>query len=461
MATVSIQQKTVYPPGPRLHLLSRTFWEMRRRPPETMAKIAHRYGDVVHMSFQGRHLYLLNRPEFIEDVLITHNKDFIKGQGLQRTKALLGEGLLTSEGDFHLRQRRLIQPVFHRQQLNQYGQVMVDATEQASERWSSQAGPDGSLAIDVEKEMKRLALAIAGRTLFNADVEADASEVGQALTNIMELQNSLFARPADNPGLFGGRIAERFAENRERLDRIVYRLIADRRKMMENGQPGPDDVLGRLLKAQDTENGSGMSDQQVRDEVLTLFLAGHETTANALTWTWYLLSQNPDVEKRLQQEVDQVLSGHAPGVADLENLPYTHNVFTESMRIYPPAWIIGRQVQNEYEVGGYTLPVGSGVLLSQWVTHHDPRYYPDPWRFDPDRWLPEQKARRPKFAYFPFGAGPRQCIGENFAWMEGEIALAALARSWQMRLLPGQKIDIRPRITLRPKYPILMRVERR
>jgi cytochrome P450 len=434
---------------------------MRRRPPETLAKIAHRYGDIVHMSIQGRHLYLLNRPEFIEDVLITHNKDFVKGQGLQRTKALLGEGLLTSEGDFHLRQRRLIQPVFHRQQLNQYGQVMVEAAEQASERWSRQAGADGSLVIDVEREMKRLALAIAGRTLFNADVEADASEVGQALSNIMELQNSLFARPADSTGLLGGRIAERFAENRERLDRIVYRLIAGRRKMMERGQPGPDDVLGRLLKAQDAEDGSGMSDQQVRDEVLTLFLAGHETTANALTWTWYLLSQNLQVEAYLHQEVDRVLSGNAPGVADLENLPYTHNVFTESMRIYPPAWIIGRQVQNEYEVGGYILPVGSGVLLSQWVMHHDPRYYPDPWRFDPDRWQPEQKSRRPKFAYFPFGAGPRQCIGENFAWMEGELVLAALARSWQMRLMPGQKIDIRPRITLRPKYPILMRLERR
>jgi cytochrome P450 len=306
--------------------------------------------------------------------------------------------------------------------------------------------------------MSTLTLAIVGKTLFDTDIEQEASEVGHALTTAMQLFDR-FMNPLGEvlnrlptPGTLRMNAAMR------RLDEIVYGIIALRRA---DGRDHAD-LLSMLLHAQDVEGDGGiMTDCQVRDEAMTLFLAGHETTAVALSWTWYLLSQNPDVEQRLHQELNTVLQDRPPSFADVPRLQYTELVFSEAMRLYPPAWIIGRRAVTDYSVQGYTVPAGSVVIMSQYLVHRDPRWWPDPERFDPDRWTPEAKASRPRFAYFPFGGGPRICVGEPFAWMEGVLLLATLAQHWRLRLTSDARIDTLPRITLRPKYGMGMVLEKR
>jgi cytochrome P450 len=426
---------------------------MRRDPLAFLTRIAREYGDVVRFRLGPVDIYLLNRPEFIRDLLVTDAAAFHKGRGLERAKRLLGEGLLTSEDPVHLRHRRMMQPAFHQERIAGYGAVMVELGERLASRWQ-----DGETR-DVSLEMTRLTLAIVGRTLFDADVESESDEIGAALTTSIQLFSSTLTLPffqvLDRLPLPGNR---RFERAKARIDATINRMIAERRR----APGGRSDLLSLLIAASDPEGEGGrMTDAQVRDEAVTLFLAGHETTANALTWTWYLLSQNPEVEARLHEEVDAVLREREPTVADLPRLAYTETALAESMRLYPPAWIVGRRALSDYGVGGFEVPKRSIVVASQWVTHRDPRYFPDPERFDPDRFRPEAKARRPKFAYFPFGGGPRVCIGEGFAWMEGVLLLATLARRWRLRLEPGQEIVPAPSITLRPKHGIRMRLERR
>ena len=377
----------------------------------------------------------------------------MKGRGLQRAKRLLGEGLLTSENPLHTRQRRLAQPAFHKQRIASYASLMVDYAERHQrERWK-----DGQ-TLDVSQEMMHLTLAIVGKTLFDTDTEREAEEVRAALSATMVSFTRFlmpFAELLDHLPLPSTR---RFQEARSRLDTIIYRMIDERRKS------GADrgDLLSMLLMAQDEEgDGGGMTDEQLRDEAMTIFLAGHETTANALTWTWYLLSQHPEVETRLHEEVDSVLAGRRPTVEDLPRLSYTEMVLAEAMRLYPPAWVLGRRALKDYEVGGYRVPAGSLVIMSQYVTHRDERFFPDPLRFDPERWTPEAKAARPQFSYFPFGGGPRRCIGDGFAWMEGILVIATLAQSWRMRLVPGHPVELRPVVTLRPKHGMRMTLELR
>jgi cytochrome P450 len=376
----------------------------------------------------------------------------MKGEGLQRAKRLLGEGLLTSEGEFHLRQRRLAQPAFHRQRIAAYAATMVEYSDRACDRW--QAGE----TRDVAREMMRLTLAIAGKTLFDADVESEADEIGEALTTTFALFNRLtlpFAQLLERLPLPATR---RFQKARERLDATIYRIIDERRASGEDR----GDLLSMLIAARDEEgDGSGMTDEQLRDEAMTIFLAGHETTANALTWTWYLLSQHPDIEARFHAEVDEVLKGGLPAAEDFPRLRYTEMVFAEAMRLYPPAWIIGRRALGDYRIDGYTIPARSILLMSQYVTHHDARFFPNPFRFDPERWAPEARESRPKFSYFPFGGGPRLCIGESFAWMEGALVLATIARRFRMRLAPGHPVEMQPLVTLRPKHGMRMIPEAR
>jgi cytochrome P450 len=325
------------------------------------------------------------------------------------------------------------------------------ATE-TRERWR-----DGA-ALDMSEEMMRLTLGIVGKTLFDADVVSDAQQVGEAMTVVMDLFNIItipffeLLQKLPLPQL------RRFDSARARLDAIIYRLIEERRRSgVDRG-----DLLSMLLLAQDTEGDGGtMTDEQLRDEVMTIFLAGHETTANALTWTWYLLSQNPEAEAKLHQEIDRVLEGRLPTFEDVAQLKYTEMVLAESMRLYPPAWAIGRLAMNESEIGGYVVPKKSLVLMSQYVMHRDPRYFPEPLRFDPDRWTAEARESRPQFSYFPFGGGPRRCIGEGFAWMEGILLMATLAQQWQMRLVANHPVVLKPVITLRPKYGMRMTVIRR
>lgn len=447
----------IYPPGPngttpvaRL----RGYVAFRRDPLNFLTRLAREHGDIVHFIVGAQHAYLLNHPDLIRDVLVNHQDHFHKGRALQRAKRLLGEGLLTSEGEHHRRQRRLAQPAFHKKRIDAYGAVMVDYAARQIAHWR-----DGADA-DIAHEMMRLTLSIVGKTLFDADVESDADDIGGALDAIMELFNMLLLPYSEYLEKLPLPHTRRFERARAKLDRVIYRIIEERR----HNHRDAGDLLSMLLDARDEEtDGAGMTDSQIRDEVMTLILAGHETTANLLSWTWYLLAQNPAAEATLHAELDEVLSRgrRLPTVADLPRLRYTEMVVSESMRLYPPAWVVGRLAVEDLEVGGYTIRSGSLVLLSQYVTHRDPRYFRDPARFSPERWTPEARDARPAYSYFPFGGGARRCIGEGFAWMEGVLLTATIASRWRMRLDPHHKVEPYPRITLRPRRGIRVTLERR
>jgi cytochrome P450 len=369
---------------------------------------------------------------------------------LERARVLLGDGLLTSEGDHHRRQRRLVQPAFHRDRLAGYGAVMVERTAEVRERWQSGA------SFDVLQEMMRLTLAIVAKTLFSTEVDSEADDIGTALTEVFALFDIILLPFSELLEKLPLPAVRRFHRARKRLDQTIYRLIAERRALgIDAG-----DLLSMLLLARDEDGQGGMTDPQVRDEALTLFLAGHETTSNALTWTWYLLSQNPAAEAAFHAEIDTALAGRLPSFEDLPRLRYTESVFAESLRLYPPVWGIGRRALEDYPVGDFVVPKGSVVLMSPYAMHRDSRWFPDPLEFRPERWLSDDAAR-PKFAYFPFGGGARVCIGERFAWMEGILILAALGERWRLRLEPGHRVETHARITMRPKHGMRMIAQQR
>ncbi len=443
---------TELPPGPKGAPVVGSILELRRNPVDFLMRAAQTYGDIVYFKLGTQEVFLLNDPELIKEVLVTNSKNFIKSRGLQMAKSVLGEGLLTSEGDFHHRQRRLAQPAFHRQRIAGYAEVMVQIGAQLRARWQ-----DGD-TLNIAEEMMRVTLAIVAKTLFDADVESEAKDIGDSLTAVMKMFDRVtlpfpqLINKLPLPSNF------RFVKALQRLDNTIYRIINERRKSGEDR----GDLLSMLLLAQDEEgDGTGMTDKQVRDECMTLFLAGHETTANALTWTWYLLSQHPDVEARFHDEIDSLLSGRMPNFEDVAKLKYTTMVFAESMRLYPPAWTLGRQVLNDYPLGKFVARKGAIILMSPYVMGHTARYYPEPFTFDPQRWTEAAQAARPKFSYFPFGGGSRLCIGEPFAWTEGALLLATIAQRWQMRLVEGHRVEPRPIVTLRPKYGMNMTLKKR
>lgn len=438
------------PPGLKLNLpfyITRKFFNPGD-PIKLFEYLQRTYGSTSHYRIATSDVFVMHEPEFIREILINQADKFIKERTQRRMKILLGNGLITSEGDFHRRQRRIVAPAFHRQRIQAYGAVMVDRALAMREEW--QPGQEiGALA-----EMMRLTLQIVARTLLNTDVTAEVRRINDEVNAIMDLYNFLVALPKAEaylnwpiPGLM------RFRRARKRLDAVVNRIIAEHRAdAVDRG-----DLLSMLLRSRDDEDDhSGMTDEQVRDEVLTIFLAGYETVATALTWTWYLLAQNPAAEARMHEELDRVLAGRAPTIEDLPQLRYTEMVLAESMRLYPPAWAMGRQATEDVALGPYLLPAGSYVFFSQYMIQRNPEFWPEPLAFRPERFTPEAKAGRPKFVYFPFGAGSRQCIGEGFAWMEGVLVLATLAQKWRLRLVPGQTIGLQPKITLRPKPEIRM-----
>ncbi len=437
----------IFPPGPKASILNTLTYRPGRDPLAFFSGLAREYGDLAYVRLGGERLFVVSDPRVIKDVLVTHDQNFHKSRGLERTKRLLGGGLLTSEDAFHLRQRRLMQPAFHRDRIAAYASTMVAFAERVRNGWT-----DGA-TLDVAREMSRLTLLIVGKTLFDADVESQAREVGDAMSRLMHSFWTLMLPFGERLERLPIPYLRRARRARERLDTIIYGIIRERRASgVDRG-----DLLSTLLLAQDDEDtGRGMTDRQVRDEAMTLFLAGHETTANALTWTWYLLSQAPDVERRVHEEVDRVLSGRLPAVADVDRLPYLTRVVTESMRLYPPAWLVGRRAVNQYSIDGYDVPPRAIIVMSQWIVHRDGRYYTNPERFDPDRWTPEFKASLPRFAYFPFGGGPRQCIGESFAWMELVLVMATIAQRWRFELVPNHPVVPHAVITLRPKYGMKM-----
>jgi len=443
--------KLPLPPGPKGHPI---LGVMREFNNDSLGFITRcrKFGDVVRSRFLYVHAYFLYNADDIEALLTTKAKSFRKAGSLRSPffARLVGNGLVTSEGDFWRRQRRLAQPAFHRQRISTYGEVMVDYAQRAIDKW--RPGEE----IDISKDMTRLTLEIVVKTLFNADVSNDADHVGAMLSEVVKP----FASQATLKWILDNRLPtpghRRYFKAVSEIDRIVFRIISDRRASKSD----EGDLLSMLLQAQD-DDGSQMNDAQLRDEVMTLFLAGHETTALALSWSWYLLATHPEAEAKFHAEIDEVLQGRVPTVDDLRKLTYTEMIAKEAMRLYPPAYAVGREALEDTEIGGFRVPKGSQVFAFQWVTQRDERYFERPDKFEPERWTPERSERLPKYAYFPFGGGPRQCIGNYFAMMEVVLLLATIGQRFRFSLAPNHKVEVLPVLSLRPKNGIRAVVEKR
>jgi cytochrome P450 len=440
-----------FPPGFQRNLLWFAFRKFRPANPILLFQhLSHEYGDIAHYKIGWHHIVFLNHPDYIREVLVVQNDNFIKERTVQRTKMLLGEGMITAEGAQHRIQRQVAQPAFHRQRIPEYASTMVQEAARSRDRW--RPGEQRDIAID----MMHLTLNVVAQTLFATDLREEVDELSDAINRIMSLYNFLVMLPAAEwlvhvrpPGLAA------FVRARKRIDRVVYRMITAHRERASHG----GSLLDLMLAA--SPDTSAASEQSLRDQVITIFLAGYETVANALSWTWYLLSQNPDCERRFHHEIDRELQGRLPAFEDVPRLRYVEMVLAESMRLYPPAWAMGRYARADFQLGEYFLPAKTTVLISQFITHRDARFFPDPLRFDPERFSLEARSRRTKLTYFPFGAGVRQCIGESFAWMEGVLLLATIAQKWKLRLVRGHPVEPEPLITLRPKYGMRMNLEAR
>jgi cytochrome P450 len=416
------------------------------------ARCAREYGDVATIRIGLKRIFLVSQPRLIEEILVSNAKNFTKHFGIRMLRGTLGNGLLTSEGEFWLRQRRLIQPAFSRERIGAYAPVMVELASRVGEQWR-----DGETR-DIHADMTRLTLEIIARAMFGADVSEQAVVVGEAVAvladGLIRRFQSLIRLPAYIPT--PGNLRRR--QSAAKIDAILYDIINKRRKSKEAGE----DLLGILIRACDADDGGQMTDQQLRDEAITLFLAGHDTTALTLTWGFYLLARHAQAARTLEKELDEVLAGRAPTVADLPRLRYTEMVVREIMRLYPSAYVVGREAIAPCELGGFHVPAGGTILMSQWAVHRDPRWYENAEQFQPERWADGLERRLPKFAYFPFGGGPRVCIGNHFALMEAALVLAALARNWRVSVPDGeQPVQPKPRITLRPSRGVRLTLSRR
>jgi cytochrome P450 len=431
------------PPGPKGHFLSGNLPEFRRDLLGFLERCAGDHGDFVSFRLGPRRFVLVNDPAAIEDVLVTRHRDFGRNFAARQMRALLGRSLVNTDGDYWLRQRRLMQPAFHKNRIAGYGATMVASAERLLASW--RAGE----TRDIQLDMMRLTLEIAARTLFDADVAGDAREVGSALEEMMkgfdDWLNSTIPLPAWVPTPRNLRLRRAV----RRLHDLIDRLIRQRRASGEDR----GDLLSTLIHARD-EDGGRMTDRQLRDEALTMLLAGHETTALALSWTWFLLSRHPEAAAKLAAEWQAVLGGRSPTVADLPQLRYTEMALQESLRLYPPAYVSGREALRDGVLGGYRVPAGTSVMISQWLLHRDPRYFDRPGQFDPERWADGLAQRLPKFAYFPFGGGPRVCIGRSFALMEATLVLATIGQQFRLDLEPGHEVTPWPSFTLRPRQGV-------
>jgi cytochrome P450 len=445
------------PPGLKraLPYYARRKWVSFGEPIPLFEHLHKVFGKIAHYRFMGTTIVFINEPEWINEILVNQAGSFVRERTLKRMKILLGEGLITSDDPIHMRQRRIAAPAFHRQRIAGYAGEIVESAAGAAGRWS--AGGE----IDIADEMMQLSLHIVAKTLFDSEVTADVLAVRDEVNTIMGLYNFLVAFPKLEavlhwpiPGVM------KFRRSRGNLDALVARMIANRRALTREELERRGDLLSMLVAARDEESDAGgMSDTQVRDEVLTIFLAGYETVANALTWTWYLLSQNPEAAAKMYAEVREVLGGRTATVEDFGRLKYTEMVFAESMRLYPPAWAMGRQSTKAVEIGPYRLPPDTHFFFSQYVMQRSAEFWDEPLEFRPERHTAEAKAGRARFVYFPFGGGGRHCIGEGFAWMEGVLALATIAQRWRLEFVPKYPVVPQARITLRPKFPMIMRVE--
>ncbi|MEO8075162.1 MAG: cytochrome P450 [Acidobacteriota bacterium] len=434
------------PPGPKLPIVGALIMP-GRDPLAIFTRFARDYGDIVQFNLSGERAFFINHPDYIRQVLVTDTAKYGKSRALERARKLLGDGLLTSDGAVHQRQRRHLQPAFHRAQIAGYADTMVEHAIRTTSRWA-----DGA-TIDVSIEMMRLTLSIVGRTLFDVDVESKADRVGRALTGVLETFWLTLLPFSDLVEALPLRAVRTAVAARKDLDALIYEMVADRRRHPDAARM---DLLSMLVRSESDQAGDGLSDGEIRDEALTLLLAGHETTANALMWTWYLLSQSPDVAAAVHDEVDRVLGGNRATADVTETLPCVTRVVTESLRLFPPAWSIGRRAKEPCVIGGYTIPARSLVFMSQWTMHRDARFYAEPGRFMPERWTREFRSSLPRYAYFPFGGGPRHCIGESFAWMELVLIVATIAQRWELELAPGHPVATQPLLTLRSRHGMRM-----
>ena len=438
------------PPGPAGHLISGSTPELRRDVLGFFTRCAREHGDLCAMRFYHLRAVLVSHPDLIERVLVAQNDRMVKAWDVRQLRMALGDGLLTSEGETWRRARALIQPAFHIDRIRRYAQVMAARAEAAAESWR-----DGQI-LDLHAEMMRLTLGIVAESLFGLEIEPFAPRVERALDEIMRYFERMFAGHIPGPLRFLTPGRWRAVRAVRRLDDVLLGILRERRASGAGG----DDLLGVLIAARD-EDGRPLSDRELRDHLVTLLMAGHETTALALSWSFYLLGRHPEAEARLEAELDDVLGDRTPGADDLGRLTYTRQVIRESLRLYPPAWGLGREAAREVELGGYRIARGAQIFMVPWVVHRDPRFFPEPERFRPERWSVENARPLPKYAYFPFGGGPRHCIGSGFAMAEATILLAVLARRWRFELVPGHPIELQPAVTLRPRYGIRAVARRR
>jgi cytochrome P450 len=438
------------PPGPKGHFLVGSLPEIQRDEFDFLMAQVHEHGDVVHVRVVNHHAYILSHPRDIETVLVSKSSNFIKSVFLRESKALFGDGLLTSDGSLWQKQRRLLQPAFHHDHILSYTRTMLESTARMLATWQ-----DGE-ERDVHQDMTRLTMEIVAKVLFGEGFSSDAEQACEAF-------GLFFKQYDDRFGLY--LIPEwlptpsnlRYRRAIKRLDEIVLRII--RRKRANGNGPSPD-VLSIMLRAREG-NAPGMAERQVRDEMMTLFFTGHETTALALAWTFYLLGQNPEAERKLQAEVDTVLEGRMPGFEDLARMPFLEMVFKESLRLYPPAYGVVREALSDCEIGGYPIPKGATLAMFQWVVHRDPRFFDRPDDFVPERWEKDFAKTLPRCAYFPFGAGSRLCIGNTFAQAEVPMLLAAIVQKFQLKLVPGHRVVPAPSLTLRPLQGIRVTLKKR
>lgn len=438
------------PPGPKPKIPLANLFNFRRDSLDFLRKNAQKYGDIVYFKLGSLRVAYLNHPDFIKEVLSTQHRNFVKGRPLEMAKELLGEGLLTSEGEFHKRQSRIIQPAFHRKMLKVYAPVMTEYVTRLMDSWQDE------MRVDMMQEMIKMSTGIAGKTMFNVDIEKEVPEIYQALESIMRLFGRITLPFAELllklplPGTI------RFYKAKARLDNTIYRIIDERRRSKWNN----GDLLSLLLQAEAT-NSDGMTDQQIRDEAMTLFLTAFDTTSLALTWAWYVLSQNPKAEAELHEELDRVLQGRIPTLEDYPQLKFTQMVFKESMRMYPPIYIIARQTLEDFSLSEYIVPSRTIVLMSPYLIHRDSRFYPKPDEFNPHAWAERAGGQESRYTYFPFSVGPRSCIGQHYAWLEGVLVLASIAQFWRIALVPDHPVELAQLLNLRPKYGMRMKLERR
>lgn len=441
------------PKGPKGRLFTGLIKEFQADPLGFLTHLAKEYGEVAKFRFGlFQKIYLISNPDLIKQVLVTKQKSFVKSKDFQALKPLLGEGLLTSEKEFHMHQRRLIQPAFRKSHISSYAQDMIDITLDNISTWKN--GEERTITED----MMNITLGIICKTMFNLDLKEGYNVIGKPLETSMKFAIKRMRTLLQLPLWVPTRSNRKFKQAIQEFDKVIYSIIEKRKAETENHE----DMLGILLDAQDAENGKGITNRQIRDEVMTIFNAGHETTANALSWTLYLLSQNPEIEKKLFNEIDTVIGNRPPTPADFMKLPYTQNIIWESLRIYPPSFVTGREAEEDVDIGEYHFKKGDMLLVSQYVMHHKPEYFENPHSFIPERFENNYMKILPAYAYFPFGGGPRVCIGHHFAVMEAVLVLVCIAQHYRIKLAPEHhEVMPFPSITLRPRRGLRMIVEER